>query len=149
MSDVLRRCALRLAALAGEDRGWILARLPEAARSRLGELLRELEAKPVRFDEELLAALEAPRAEPPRGLEAAGAAEAWRALEAEPDWVIAALLKGRAASWRAGLLALVAAPRAARIEEAARSLSPAAPRAAEALAAAVEERIAKERPWHR
>ena len=148
--DMLRRSALRLAGLADEDRAWILERLPEASRLRVADLLAELRKKGVAFDEQLLAELEPPRPEERRaGLGTASAREVLDALEGEPDWIVASLLRSGPWPWRGELLRLVPAERAARIEAASRALAAPAARAVEALLAAAEQRVTEALAWRR
>jgi hypothetical protein len=99
-----RRAALALASLVDADRAWLLERLPEPRRERIGALLGELREMRVSFDRELLKQLApAPKRES-HALDGAGVEAVLAALEREPDWVAALVVHARAWPWRDAFL---------------------------------------------
>lgn len=88
MSGAHERAARRLAALQGEERDWILARLSAADAQRIRELLQPRPA--------------AAAAALPEG---ASAADVCGALRDEPDWFVALVLARRRWPWDREVLA--------------------------------------------
>ncbi len=91
--DSARRLALRLHALHGDDRAWILSQLPVAAKARLEPLLEELNDLGFSIDQEMVDTLDIQDGD--ASLSAAGVGEHERhiaALERAPaEWIVAQL----------------------------------------------------------
>lgn len=137
-----RKAALALASLGDTDRAWMLERLAEPQRARVATLLDELREMRVPFDRELVKQL-APQPEAPHGLHAFDAQAVLGALEDEPDWLVALVLRARAWPWRAGLLQRLPAERRSRIGRALPHGLELGPKLVAAVLAAVDERAQK------
>jgi hypothetical protein len=132
------QAARRLAALSGDERDWVLARLASDDALRIRDLL---EPRP---------APAAPEPPPPAPvvvdttpqsvLERAAAADVSRLLQAEPDWLIALILAQRRWSWDRELLADLHPARVEELSVLAWRAEGAKPRAREA---AIELLVAK------
>ncbi|SEK93066.1 hypothetical protein SAMN05216359_10419 [Roseateles sp. YR242] len=126
MASSARQAALLLHSLDESDRAWMLGQLAPAERAEAQALLAELTALGVPSDPELLQAVlaEAPRRSgttepdsPRHRLEMASAAEVAELLRAEPDALIARLLRETAWAWHAGVLDRLGPARHRRIVE--------------------------------
>jgi hypothetical protein len=146
----LRKAALTLANLHEQDRAWLLGRLDAGERARLAPLLGELSELGLSLDPQALAQVidgkadgrgEGRRAEP-RPLASAAPRAVAEALENEPDWLIALVLRGRSGPWRTEVLALLGAERRVRIEKLGRTAPEMKPRMMETLLSAIEARLA-------
>ena len=153
-----RKAALTLAGLAPRDRAWMLERLGEAERGKLAPLLKELDG--LGFEADMLEAALTPGApaqaaapaapsrpaEPAaaaRPLDAATAQAIHELLAGEPDWLVAALLRSRACPWREAFLRLAGAERRQRLQQALPSGVEPRTKAAQALVASLETRLAE------
>jgi len=153
-----RKAALTLAGLAPQDRAWMLERLGEAERGKLAPLLKELDG--LGFEADMLEAALSPRAPaqgaapaaPSRPVDPAPAARPLDAATAqaihdlladEPDWLVAALLRSRACPWREAFLRLAGTERRQRLQQALPSGVELRAKAAQALVAALETRLAE------
>lgn len=99
-TDILQR----LHGLTAEDRTWILARLPTAARSKLRALVKIEQSSRDEADvvpEPAADASDEPVGRLPCGLDPAAVAAL---LKAEPAWIAAAVLEGSAQPWSAMVL---------------------------------------------
>ena len=138
MTPAHEQAARRLAALSGDERDWVLARLASDDALRIRDLL---EPRP---------APAAPEPPPPAPvvvdttpqsvLERAAAADVSRLLQAEPDWLIALVLAQRRWSWDRELLADLHPARVEELSVLAWRAEGAKPRAREA---AIELLVAK------
>ena len=147
----LRKAALTLANLREQDRAWLMARLEAQERERVAPLLSELRELGLSLDAQSIAQViegkagvpdeEGRRAEA-RPLAAASPRAVAGALESEPDWLIALVLRGRAGPWRTEVLAALGAERRMRIEKLGRTAPEVKPRMMETLLAAIEARLA-------
>jgi len=142
-----RKAALMLASLAESDRAWLLGQLGEKERERLGALLEELRGLGLSADAGMLdlALPREPAPQPaspaPRPVDAATPQAMHDVLAHEPDWLIAALSRTRAWSWREGFLRLLGTERRLRTQQALPSGVELRPKTVEALLAAVERRL--------
>src|SRR2546427_783732 len=144
MSDGYRTAALALHALAEQDRTWVLGRLGAPERARLASLLAELQDLGLTAD---LNGVEAPGSEPrpnTRPLDNAPAAAMAEALLAEPDWLIAAVVRARRWPWREDFLRLLGTERRLQVDGCVSRDIQMRPKAVEALVAAVEARIGRQ-----
>ena len=138
MTPAHEQAARRLAALSGDERDWVLARLASDDALRIRDLL---EPRP---------APAAPEPPPPAPvvvdttpqsvLERAAAADVSLLLQAEPDWLIALILAQRRWSWDRELLADLHPARVEELSVLAWRAEGAKPRAREA---AIELLVAK------
>jgi hypothetical protein len=144
----LRKAALTLANLHELDRAWLMGRLDASERARLAPLVGELRSLGLAVDPQALrqavegkadGRVEAPRDEA-RALASAAPRAVFEALEREPDWLIALVLRARAWPWRAELLALLGAERRMRVERLARTTLEVRPRMMQSVLSALEER---------
>ena len=112
MTPAHEQAARRLAALTGEERDWVLARLASDDALRIRDLLepRPAPAEPEPPPPAPVAADTTPQSV----LEHAAAADVSRLLQAEPDWFIALVLAERRWPWDRELLADL---HPARVEE--------------------------------
>ena len=104
MSGAYERAARRLAALTGEERDWILARLSRGDAQRVRDLM---EPKPAAEPLPVAPPARDPRQESNAHslLEQASPADVSQALEQEPDWFVALLLAKRRWPWDREVLA--------------------------------------------
>ncbi|CUI48718.1 hypothetical protein [Achromobacter xylosoxidans] len=141
----LRLCALALHAVAGSDRAWLLARLPDGPRRQLTALVEELRGTGIPADpelvrqlvreSELLARNPTPHSMGARLLRAS-APDVWSLLRSEPDALVCRVVRRHEWPWKAELLELCGPVRARRIEALAMQLAP-----AEALEQAVMDEL--------
>ena len=107
--DGHRRAALALHGLGEADRHWVLEQLRGADRSRLAQLLEELQKLGIPPDPSLLADAQKRLPEPakpaPNRIREASAAQMLSVLAREPAGLIAAVLRVEAWPWQAGFLA--------------------------------------------
>jgi hypothetical protein len=107
--DGHRRAALALHGLGETDRHWVLGQLRGADRSRLAQLLEELQKLGIPPDPSLLADAQKRLPEPakpvPNRIREASAAQMLSILAREPAGLIAAVLRVEAWPWQAGFLA--------------------------------------------
>jgi hypothetical protein len=107
--DGHRRAALALHGLGETDRHWVLGQLRGADRSRLAQLLEELQKLGIPPDPSLLADAQKHLPEPakpvPNRIREASAAQMLSILAREPAGLIAAVLRVGAWPWQAGFLA--------------------------------------------
>lgn len=160
MSDPHRRAALTLHGLAGRDRDWLLARLDAGDRRAVRALLGELDDMRIPSETALMEEAAATAVPPPaaererpadRGDDEAAsplariaqvqADDMVRALEGEPDALIASVLALDDWPWRAALLSRLGPERATRIAGLAGEGSGPAPLARAALAEALVNRL--------
>jgi hypothetical protein len=145
-----RKAALALASLGVEDRAWMLERLPEPPRARVAALLDELREMRVPFDRELAKQL-APEpvkeqpAKEQRSLDSADVLAVLTALEREPDWLVALVLRARPWPWRAAFLQGIGSERELNIKRALPVAVAVRPKFLAALLAALEEKL-REQP---
>jgi hypothetical protein len=146
----LRKAALTLANLHEQDRAWLMGRLEAGERERLAPLLGELGELGLSLDPQSLRRAVGGKAEerkeeprdPRRLLASAAPAALAQALEPEPDWLIALVLRVRSWPWRAEVLALLGAERRMRIEKLGRTAPEIRPRMMEEMLSAIEARLA-------
>lgn len=147
--DGMRKAALAISALRGDDRAWMLAQLPRTAQLKLRKLVREAAALALLPDAQTLHELTEPAdgglpsAAIARPLAVADARDLHALLDAEPDWLIAAVLRGGTWAWRAALLASLGAERCRGVEQALDPALQLRPRALQALCTALEVRLAQ------
>jgi hypothetical protein len=146
----LRKAALTLANLHEQDRAWLMGRLDAGERARIGPLLGELRELGLSLDPQSLAqAFEGKaggrgeeRRDKARPLESAAPSAVAEALEREPDWLIAVVLRGCSAPWRREALALLGVERRLRIEKLGRAAPEVSARMMAAMLSAIEARLA-------
>jgi hypothetical protein len=138
-----RRAALLVHAMAAPDRAWLLQRLPASQRAAVLRLLEELDALGVPSQPDLVrevcGATQAPPCNAPRALHEMDTRAVLHVLAAEPDALIAALLRAREDPWSQHLLSSLG-DRRVRIE---RLMHTADGARAPALVAALEEGLAR------
>jgi len=133
------RAARRLAALAGAERDWILARLARVDALRIGELMgREPTPAAGRVQGAPADAESTPESQVAR----AAAADVLQALRDEPDWLIALVLAQRRWPWDREVLNGLEPPRLEALAALARRAREAAkPRAGEAALGALAAKL--------
>jgi len=146
----LRKAALTLANLHEQDRAWLMGRLDVGERARLAPLIGELSELGLSLDPQSLrqviegkaGARAEGRRDPGSSLASAAPRAVAEALEREPDWLIALVLRGRSAPWRTEVLALLGAERRMRIEKLGRTAPEVRPRMLETMLSVIEARLA-------
>jgi hypothetical protein len=146
-----RRAALALHRLQGEDRQWLLGRLPEADRGEVLAMLAELDRMSLRAETADVEAVLAVRAEPDaapaeddpwHALDRAEARAVLQALHEEPDRVIAIVCSLRKWRWLTELPDLLGEQRAASVARLMRGEPAPTPAVCDAVVAAVTARVA-------
>ncbi len=142
--EELRKAVLTLANLHEQDRAWLMDRLGAGERERVAPLLGELRELGLSLDPQSLQQVvgggETARREA-RSLASAAPRAVFEALEREPDWLIALVLRGRSWPWRAEVLAHLGAERRLRTEKLALSALEVTPRMMETMLSAIEARL--------
>ncbi len=121
MNSGYERAARRLSGLAEDDREWLLARLPEVDRLRIGELI-EREESSAQVDPSRKSPSEDSASTPESTVAAASAEEVARALRDEPDWLVALILAKRRWPWDRDYLNEFEPARVERLRDIARSV---------------------------
>ncbi|MFL6573096.1 MAG: hypothetical protein ACJ8G4_15170 [Burkholderiales bacterium] len=141
MTPAHQDAARRLAALTGDERDWVLARLSSDDALRIRELM-EPGSAPVAAEPPPRPAPAEAESTPERVLEQAAADDVAKLLLGEPDWLIALVLAKRRWPWDRELLAAL---HPARVDElsvlAWRAAETAKPRACEAAIAMLAARL--------
>jgi hypothetical protein len=145
----LRKAALTLANLHEQDRAWLMGRLEAGERARVAPLLAELNELGLSLDPQSLAQVIEGKAggrgegrrDEARPLASAAPRAVAEALEGEPDWLIALVLRGRSGPWRTEVLALLGAERRVRIEKLGRTAPEVGPRMMATMLSAIEARL--------
>jgi hypothetical protein len=95
----------RVASLGGEDRAWLLRRLPRQKKLALVERLAGSGARLPAESKVIAATPTFDTVLEDRHLETIPIAQLARTLSNEPSWLVAALLNGRSSTWQQALLA--------------------------------------------
>jgi len=154
MNSGYERAARRLSGIAEDDRDWLLARLPEADRLRINELI-ERDESGGQLNSPRESSSEGSASTPELTVAAASAAEVARALRDEPDWLVALILAKRRWPWDADYLNDFEPARVEKLRDIARGVRETAPGRARRLGgrppacASLEgHRHAQRRLWH-
>jgi hypothetical protein len=140
----LRRAALALHGLPEHDRHWVLERLAGADRTRLTQLLDELQKLGIPPDELLLADAQKriPEAPAPSRIQQASAAQMLAILAREPAGLITAVLRIEPWPWQAAFLARLEPALRERVAAAMRRDSRTSDKLSSALRSCLEARLA-------
>jgi hypothetical protein len=106
-----------LSGLTGEDREWVLLRLAETDRLRIGELLEQVGAPVRQEDPGPEVPTVEPASSPETALANASAADVARVLQTEPDWLVALILAQRSWPWGEDYLSRFEPTRLERLRE--------------------------------
>jgi hypothetical protein len=111
------KAAQMLSGLTGEDREWVLLRLAETDRLRIGELLEQVGAAAQQQDSAPEVPTVEPASSPETAVANATAADVARVLQAEPDWLVALILAKRNWPWGEDYLSRFEPARLERLRE--------------------------------
>ena len=139
----LRKAALTLANLHELDRAWLMGRLDASERARLAPLIGELRSLGLSLDPQTVRQVVEDKGDgrvEARPLASAVPRVVAQALEEEPDWLIAIVLRSRSWPWRGEVLSLLGAERRERIERLARMALEVRPSMMETILSVIEER---------